>query len=163
MQGLLQHIQTLVALTVLILAAIWDVKNRRIPNAVTLPAILLGLILTAAFDLKAIPLTFIALILLFFFGALNLMGQGDVKLIMTLTAICSLSVALLSTGIAAILLVAIQLLLHPNETVRNIKNSFGVLFTMDFKRIDNKGRSVPFAPYILAGFVCLTLCRLILR
>lgn len=108
------------------------------------------------------PLIVIALVLLFFFGALNLMGQGDIKLIMALTAICGLPAALISTGVATILIVGVQMLLRPGETAADAKNALGALRTMDFKRINKKGRSVPFAPYILAGFVYLTVYRLLL-
>lgn len=160
MQGLPYIIETSAALIVLTLATVWDIRDRRIPNAVTLPAILAGLILTGIFRLNAMPLTVIALVLLFFFGALGLMGQGDIKLIMALTAICGPIVALISAGIAAILIVGVQILLHPSETVSDAKDALGALIKMDFKGINKKGRSVPFAPYALAGFICLTVYRL---
>ena len=163
MQGLPQYIQFTAALVTLILASIWDIRTHRIPNAVTIPAILIGLVLTAIFRLDTMPLTVIALVLLFFFGALNLMGQGDIKLIMAITAICGLTAALISTGIAAILIVGIQILLYPNETASEAKNVLSALFSMKLKKIDKDGRSVPFAPYILAGFIYLFVYRLLLQ
>ena len=161
MYGLTQVIELSAALITLILATVWDIRFRRIPNAVSFPAILFGLILIAVFRLGDMPLTVLALILLFFFGALRLMGQGDIKLVMALTAICGLPAALISTGIAAVLIVSVQFLLYPKETAADTKNAFGALSRMDFKKIDRKGRSVPFAPYILAGYVFLIVYRLL--
>jgi len=160
MQGLPQIMRTAAALCLLILASVWDIRQRRIPNAVTLPAIAAGLLLTAVWNTGGLPITIVTLILLFFFGMLRLMGQGDVKLVMAMTSICGPSAALISTGIAAILIVAVQVLLHPGETYSDAKNALKALLAMDFKRIDRKGRNVPFAPYILAGFIYLTVYRL---
>ena len=160
MQGLPQIIGISAALVTLILATILDIRHRRIPNIITLPAILFGLVLTSVFQMKAMPLIVIALVLLFFFGALHLMGQGDIKLIMALTTICGLFDALISAGIAAILIVGIQVLLHPSETASDAKNALGALLSMDFKRINKEGRTVPFAPYLLTGFAYLIIYRL---
>jgi prepilin signal peptidase PulO-like enzyme (type II secretory pathway) len=160
MQGLPHIIEISAALIVLISASVWDIRFRRIPNAITLPAILPGLVWTAVCRTGTLPLTFIALTALFFFGTLHLMGQGDIKLIMAITAINGLTAALISTGIAAILIVGVQILLHPTETAKDAKNAFLALIKLDFSRIDREGRSVPFAPYIFAGFVCFTVYRL---
>jgi len=128
-----------------------------------LPAILLGFALTAVFRLDTMPLIVIALALLFFFGTLNLMGQGDIKLIMAVTAISGLTAALISTGIAALLIVGIQVLLYPSEIASDAKNALHALFTLKFKKINKDGRRVPFAPYILAGFIYLIVYRLFLH
>jgi len=161
MQGLPQIIELSAAFIVLMLASVWDIRQRRIPNAVTFPAILLGLTLTGIFKLGSMPLTIAVLVLLFFFGTLNLMGQGDVKLIMALVAICGASVALISAGLAAIIIVGVQLLLYPKETVSDVKNALSALITTDFKRINKEGRTVPFAPYILTGFTILVVYQLL--
>jgi Flp pilus assembly protein protease CpaA len=162
MQDLTNIIQTAAALITLILATIWDIRYRRIPNAVTLPAILFGLVLTAVFQINTMPLTVIILILLFLFGALGMMGQGDIKLIMALIAISGLNIALISTGIAALLVVAVQFMLYPDEFFKDVKIVLKSIFIMNFKNIDKNGRSVPFAPYILIGFAYFTVYRLFL-
>jgi Flp pilus assembly protein protease CpaA len=120
------------------------------------------LILTAIFRIDAIPLTILALVLLFIFGSLGLMGQGDVKLIMALTAIIGIPAALISTGIAFIVIVAVQLLLYPVQFFDELKNTIRMLLKIKFKEIGKEGRSVPLAPYILAGFAYLMIYRLFL-
>jgi len=161
MQGLPQIIEITTALCVLTLSAIWDIRQRRIPNIVTFPAITAGVILTAVWRMASLPVTVIALILLFIFGTLRLMGQGDVKLIMALTALCGPAAALISAGIAAIFIVFIQLLRRPKETAAEAKTAIVALTSLNFGLINRNGRSIPFAPYILAGFICHAVYRVL--
>ena len=157
MHKLFQFSTTLLVLTI---ASVWDIRFRRIPNAVTLPAIIVGGLMTVVWYNNTILVTLIALVVLFFLGSIHLMGQGDIKLIMAITAICGVSVALISTGLAAIFIIIVQLVLHFNETVSDMKISLQALLKNNLKKIDQDGRSVPFAPYILAGYFCIMCYRL---
>ncbi len=81
-----------VSLVCVMTAAISDFHVRRIPNWLTLPSILLGLVLNGAFfgwsglvlSLKGLGLGFL---LLFFWYLLGGMGAGDVKLLSAVGAI----------------------------------------------------------------------------
>jgi len=157
----MQIIELSTALCLLLLASIWDIRHRRIPNAAVLPATVAGTIWTALFHTGALPLTLLTLLLLFGIGALHVMGPGDIKLVMALTALCGPVAALISSGTAALLVVCIQFLLYPNDTYCDMKNAFTVIVCGNLKIINQKGRRVPFAPYILAGFIYYTAFRLL--
>jgi prepilin peptidase CpaA len=75
----------IVALTLAITAAVFDVREHRIPNWLTYPAIVLGLLLRGGlFGLKGLGSAVAGLLLaggiMFLFYAVRAMGAGDVKL-----------------------------------------------------------------------------------
>jgi prepilin peptidase CpaA len=83
-------IDTLLCAT-LAVALVVDLKTRRIPNAVTLPAMLLGLLLAAASSWKeaALRAGLIALVMVggYLLFAVGIIGAGDVKLAAAVAAL----------------------------------------------------------------------------
>lgn len=82
-------------LALLILSVLFDIKERKIPNKLVLPFILLGLIYSTIFkggigllnSLFGIILVFVIFIIPFIFGGI---GGGDIKLLMAIASISDL-------------------------------------------------------------------------
>ena len=141
-----------ITLLLLTAAAIWDVQCRKIPNLLTVPALAAGTVFTALHSLWDAALLVIILLALFFAGMTGILGSGDIKLIMALTALQGIWSALISTGAAAAFVLTVQLALRPQKTAGYIKMALRTVIRLDRTAIDSAGRSVPFAPYLLLGF-----------
>lgn len=144
----------------LLAAAVTDLYSRRIPNWITLPAIGTGLILTAIVDCKTLFGILIAIAVIFFAGMFGVMGGGDLKLIMAVTALCGVMPALFSVGIASAAVITVSAIQNPKETFSAVKN--GLRCVVGKAKISEQGRRIPFAPYLLFGFAIWKLLSWIL-
>lgn len=124
----------IITLSVLMLATIWDLKTRRIPNFITLPTIILGLIINTYYQglggaknsLLGLLLGVVLLILPF---ALRGMGAGDVKLLAAVGALNGPSFVLytfLYGAIAGGILALFYALLRGRllQVIKNLKTTF---------------------------------------
>jgi len=119
--------------SVAILAAIKDVRERRIPNRITYPAMIAGLLLQAAvFGWRGLlsgmegGLLFGGIFLLFYL--VHAMGAGDVKLATALGCIVGVSNVLnvlIPTAVAGALL-AIVLMVATRQVFRTLRNTVSV-------------------------------------
>lgn len=158
MTGMVSIICTVLCGLTLVTAAVTDVSNRRIPNLLTLPAIVLGLFLNL-FQPTFFHLL-LAIAVLFLVGMLGVLGGGDLKLLMSVTAFMGVMPMLWSVGIASVSILLLELIRYPKQTVHAVKTGLGVLIGKGKPK--EQGRRVPFAPYLLFGFtVWLTLSLLI--
>lgn len=144
----------------LLAAAVTDMHHRRIPNAITLPAIGSGLILTAVIDWKTFWITLATILVIFFAGMFGFMGGGDLKLIMAVVAFHGVMPALCSVGIASVAIIAVSAIQNPKETLSEVKN--GLRCAIGKTKIMEQGRRVPFAPYLLFGYIVREILRLLL-
>ena len=111
-------------------AAVWDIKSRRIPNLLTLPAFACALLLRGIlFGWKEASLALVAGLLagivFFLFHIAGGMGAGDVKLITALApfyGLAALPYLLIFTSIAGGVMAVFQALRHGRlrETFSNI-------------------------------------------
>lgn len=133
----------------LVVTSATDLLHRRIPNAVTLPAVAVGLILTAV--CKENLLFVVAVIIgLFFIGMLGIFGSGDLKLMMAITVLCGVIPMLMCVGIASVGVLALELLRNPRQAVQTVREGIGLLTGRTKSNV--QGRRIPFAPYLLFGF-----------
>lgn len=138
----------------LVTAAVTDVSNRRIPNFLTLPSIVLGLFLNA-FQPSFLHLL-LTIVVLFLVGILGVLGGGDIKLLMSVTAFMGVMPMLWSVGIASVSIILLELICHPKQTILSVRT--GLSWFAGKGKSKEQGRRVPFAPYLLFGFaVWLTL------
>ena len=87
-----QAVSTVIIISVLATAAYFDLRWRRIPNWLTYPAILCGLLLHYVYmGLNGLVLSFLGLVVgfgfLFVFFVCHLIGGGDVKLLAAIGAL----------------------------------------------------------------------------
>jgi prepilin peptidase CpaA len=160
------------------LSAVYDVRSRRIPNFITFPAMVFGLILHAAlggwWQLAAAGAGGLICGLVFFvFYLAGGMGAGDVKLITAAGCIAGLPLIghlLLWTALAGGLM-AIGLALYRRQlgaTLRNLcaiaihHRTMGLMPHAQFNISNERTLRLPYALAITAGSA-LTLCLLVIR
>lgn len=139
------HYITSIACTVfLVICSITDVKSRKIKNAVTFPAIITGLVLTALNSLTDLAVACVAIILLFVIGFFRKKSLGDIKLLMGTVALKGVTATLFSlfAGCFFFLLIFI--------CIRTI----GIF--------DNK-KKVPMSPVILMGYIAFEVVAYIVK
>ena len=145
---MIEFISILLTFIMMFVAAFWDNSKRIIPNWITLPFIPIGLVLTYITDINNGLVITSVVVALFFLGMTGMFGMGDLKLIMALTALQGYYPALFTIIVASGLLV-----------IQKIKFE---RYVPKMKRIIDKkaaedGERVPFAPFMLIGFVFYTL------
>lgn len=162
MENTLLGMAHMVALVVLLLSSIWDIRFRRIPNLFTIPAVLAGIVLTGFRQPADLIIVLLSCIALFFLGLLPILGKGDLKLIMAVAALCGPYMALLMTGIAAAGVVLLQLVQHPGKTTHSVLITLIDIIHCQFSKIGSDGKNVPFAPYLLFGFLVVLIFKIIM-
>lgn len=144
----------LVTLVITMTAAVTDSRFGKIPNLLTFPAILLGLLY--AFFRFGPWIGFeriLLLALLFLLGTLSLVGMGDLKLMMAIGALNGGLILAITAGIAALAVLIMDYINHRTKFWIDMRAGLRSLFTMHFEERDGTGRKVKFAPYLLFGFI----------
>lgn len=144
MDLILRIICLVVCSVMMVIAAIIDKKKMRIPNWITFPSIFLGLALNFVISWQEGLISLGIIIVLFFIGAIGFLGMGDLKLMMAVVALKGWLCAIVVLGVASILL-----------AVHKVKIE---KYQLNFKRLikpneTDGGLRVPFAPYMLLGYV----------
>ena len=156
------NIPWLCTMVVLVLSACWDYQTHRIPNFITFPALIIGLVTTPYFNSYAeIAPRLIFILILFVLGGLCIMGLGDIKLLMGVAAFQGVLATLIALTIAEVMIIMRQLIKNPKSGIEDIKTGLLVLNLRDASLID-KAKTVSFAPYLLTGFIGYTLGALLL-
>lgn len=140
---MIQTALAIFALIVAFVAMIYDFKTMRIPNWLTLPTIIIGLVCTYIVDWQTGLISTGFILGFFVIGAFGVFGLGDLKLVMALIATIGFLGAIISVTIASIALV-----------YHKVKRQ---LYIPKMKRLkkdsEDVGLKVPFAPYIFVGYV----------
>ena len=155
------YIKISTLLILVITAAVIDYRSMKIPNMI----FFIGMTSFVIFDFYLVPLTIeeilykvFWIVFLFFFGMLHLIGMGDIKLWMVLTAYLGIVKSSLIICFASILLIIVQFVTN--------KQSRGLIFLLvsqfmtkqKIKIVEQK--SYAFAPYIAA--LTIAVCILML-
>lgn len=139
---------------VAVIATVCDCRTGRIPNLLTFPAMLSGLVYAfVQYGIGTGIERCVLLIILFLIGALSLVGMGDLKLMMALGALNGLQCLAVTVLIAALLLLSVEIVRHRKETWLDIKAGLHSLLTLRFESKLGTGRKTKFAPYLLCGLV----------
>lgn len=160
-RGCMSLVLEAISLLIVGCAAIQDKKNGTIPNILTFPSIVIGLICTFVFQgINEGVERGILLVVLFFIGGFYIMGMGDLKLLMAIGAMNGTVCLIVTVGFAALILLVKELICHPGETWIDIKAGVRSLLTLQFDESYGTGRKVSFAPYIFLGLLGgVIICR----
>lgn len=133
-------------------AALLDLKWGRIPNWLTFPAMLLGVLyIFWQYGAGTGVERCILLLALFLAGTLSIIGMGDLKLLMALGALNGSFCLAVTVLTASLLLLAVELIRHREETRKDMWAGLCSLFKFRLDSSLGTGRKVKFAPYILCG------------
>ena len=155
---LLNIITLVITGAMLVIASYTDVKKSKIPNFITLPCIAAGLVTTLVScittgDYRNILVCCIGIVVLYLFAMFGFMGGGDIKALMAVCALRGPLNTILTAGIGSIGVLVIWLINKPDDAIGGFKNVYYSISTKCFGNV-KQGGSVPFAPYMLFGFVC---------
>lgn len=145
-------ILSLFPLPALLCAAVIDNKTQKIPNFITLPFILVGVALTFLFNNSFLVNCIVAIILLLFLASYNMMGMGDVKLLMVIASVRGVYITGATLGVAVIFLLVFRLCVSYSETRQALVNGLKMLaYKSLWKPADSK--KIAFAVYIMLGYI----------
>ncbi|MCI9553512.1 MAG: prepilin peptidase [Acutalibacter sp.] len=160
---MMDQITVIASLLVAAAAALLDLKWGRIPNWLTFPAMLLGVLyIFWQYGAGAGVERCILLLALFLTGTLSIIGMGDLKLLMALGALNGGFCLAVTALTAALLLLSVELIRHREETQKDIRAGICSLFKFRFDSSLGTGRKAKFAPYIFCGLaggviICIVL------
>lgn len=157
--------QIILAILVGCIAVIWDLRYRKIPNWLTLPAVIIGFVLFTIynpsrwyFSLLGILLGLLVFLFPYLLGGI---GAGDVKLLMALGAIFGpvlLVWIMLFTGVAGGVISIIQMLKNFGFKETRQKLSLfllGITNGSTYKLSNQNDQKKDYIPYGLAIFIGL--------
>lgn len=143
-----------ISMTITAVATVYDCQIGKIPNFLTLPSMLFGVLY--AFLVHGVENGLgrcILLLLLFLAGMLSLIGMGDLKLMMAIGALNGAVCLAFTTLIAALGVLLVDAVKHRPDFWTDIKAGIHSLFTLQFNYRLGTGRKVKFAPYLLCGLI----------
>ena len=146
----------IISIVLLVLASITDIKYKKIPNVITLTGICVGVIFQIISSVilhsyGALIINLISIIALFFIGMTGILGLGDIKLLIALTALNGVISTIMTAGFGSLYVILISLITRKKEAAGELK--MGIQTLLLKLPIYRNGRSVPFAPYMLAGYI----------
>ena len=142
-------------------ATIMDQNTSKIPNLITFPFIVAGLAMTAIFNTSFILQCILTVVALFLFGALGLMGLGDIKLLMVIASTCGAWLTVTTIAIASIILLLKELVCDFRNTYLDVVQTVQALFGQNNFSVKKPGKKMPFAIYILMGYALSLVGRLV--
>lgn len=146
-------ISIVMLLSLLLIASCYDKKTMKIPNWISLTGIITGICLCTS--INQVGYRFIAIVFIFFFGMLGLMGMGDLKLWMMISTLIGFTESCFIVAGAALMLLIHQLIRDRKRASQTICLSI-TSFIYNRKIIEFEQTVYPFAPYLM--FSCILYC-----
>lgn len=144
-----------VLLTLLLIASCYDKKTMKIPNWISLTGLITGICLCTS--IYQVGYRFVAIVFIFFFGTLGLMGMGDLKLWMMISMFTGFTVSCFIVAGGAGILIVHQLICdrkNAGQTMRLAVTSFIV----NRKLIEFEQKKYAFAPYLFCSCLIYSIC-----
>ena len=156
---ILYAVRTVLTVVLLSLAVYTDVRERKVLNKHTFPAAVAGLVLCAVDSWKTALFRLAVIAVEVFSSIFGLMGMGDLKLLIALTAIWGFHPVLCALLGACAVMICFAFVTKPSEFLTalvNVKNHF--LYKTP---IPTEGKTkYPFAVFITAGFILTAVLQL---
>ena len=147
----ISSITLILAMTMLTVCAYTDMRDRKVLNIITFPMMAIGLILSSFVSLELLFLRFLCLLLFFLFGMMRIMGMGDLKLLMALTALRGIYETTYTMFFAALLLIIYCAMERPKETALVMKDT--AMFLAVRRKIKTRSETrYPFAVFIAIAY-----------
>lgn len=150
---------SVVVVLALSISCITDIRQRRIPNWITFPFVLISVIYAARnYSGREIIICAIVSIAIIIIGLLDGMGAGDTKLLIALTFACGWKTSVLGAYIALCAFVFAEFIKNPKQVKSKIKNAMTGKF-----RCEESYEKRAFAPYISFGIGIVYLASALAR
>lgn len=151
------------SLILLATSCIVDIKTQRIPNWLVLSGLVAAIGITLycciCYGIWLTALIRVVLfVCIFLFGMTRLIGMGDIKLLMVLSLLNEPVLLLLSVALACAILVVFQLIAK-GKTAKD-KVYMGMIMVLTKRKMNiekTADNTIPFAPYLLMGYVIVQL------
>lgn len=144
------YLKCMICLIILLIATIWDVECRRIPNPLMVIGIVIGLF--SDWSLYAFFCKILSLFLIFCIGYFRIMGMGDLKLWMVITSFVGLESSIIILGFAAFYLCIYAFLKNTKEARLILKHLYYAFQTRQIPlTVEQTG--YPFAPFLFLSSV----------
>lgn len=150
-----QIISVAACLLALSVSSVYDMKYRRVPNTVTFPMMLAGLLLTCVMELHLLPYKLLYASCLFFFGMTGLLGLGDIKLLIGLGTVWKPEYALFCAALASLFIFLHHILRRRTELGSLFQKSCLCLLHLRPTQERNSDNSAPFAPYLFLAYILI--------
>lgn len=151
----LYFIRVTIAIAFLTQAAVIDHRTRRVPNVLTFPMMITGLLFNIFLSPYRLPEIGATLLICLLFGLLPGVGMGDIKLLMGMSIYLSGINTMLALALASVLVLAVQFIREPKATL-------WMVFLRRLKPVSKEEasyksdwNSVPFAPYLLCSIILI--------
>lgn len=145
--------RVLLTLGFMIPAAIIDVRTQRIPNFITFPMILIGLLINIILTPYRLIPTVAMLVFCLLLAKLPGVGMGDVKLLMGMSTLLVEVHILYILAIASVGVLLIEFIKHPKGTIIMVMTRQLRPITPEEAKLKNTSNAIPFAPYLLAATI----------
>ena len=149
----------IVCLLVLGISSYTDIKRSTIPNQVFYPVLALAVTVPFVYGVWNFLLR-VAIVILIFFCYEGMVKGGDAKLLMMITMLGSPIKAVVTLGIASIIMLAVTFVIEPEKTKDSLWKGYAAIRSFDPKQvaaIKGKGQTMILAPGLLVGFVIATI------
>lgn len=143
-------LQAGVLLVILTIATIWDIRTKKIPNLLILSGLIGGFLRMSS--VNSVIWAIIFLVILLLFSSLRLIGNGDIKLWMVISLFTGILGSCIIMLFAVGLFFLYGLIRYKKAALHIYITSFTNLATKQgIKRYT--GIEIPFAPFMLAGYI----------
>lgn len=150
-----QIISVALCLLALSVSSVYDVKYRRVPNAVTFPMMLAGLLLTYLMEFNLLPYKLLFASCLFFFGMTGLLGLGDIKLLIGLGLVWKPEYALFCAALASLFIFLHHILRRRTGLGSLFQKSCLCILHLQPTQERNTDNSASFAPYLFLAYILI--------
>lgn len=120
--------------------------------------VLIGLLLTLFLSPKEALIRLAVILVLFIFSFVRLIGNGDIKLLMAITALTGAAHMLFSVLIGAILMLLIWILKDRRYAITNIRQNIVTMLNKQPITYKRENR-IPFAPFVTIGYLLVCIGR----
>lgn len=142
---------------ILVIASVWDLRNKKIPNALILLGLISGLIFSYIdFGFKGLGISLLSILLTFliFIITWGVLGAGDIKILMIIGSFGGVGLAF-TVGLYSIILggFIFLFLISFKKTITMFRD---VLYLIYYKipiLVSKNQKHIPFAPIILITFL----------
>lgn len=150
-----------VSFALLICATITDIKTMKIPNYITLPAFIIGIVLSfAGCGWKETLIRLGMVVALFLVYAIHLLAGGDIKILMALTMLQGVLPMLFTVIIGNLILLGLTAIKSPSSAREYIRKG---LFFMNGVEYGVDKRKVALSPYLLAGYTFVLIGSILIQ